>query len=357
MKNVMVYPVDSEYLPFLKNCDFTEKTENIFCYAPEGWFYVNKSISTWDNKEITVRNIKECTDYSSFDSVWIVDSNGELDFSLYILPVVEQALSEKKFVRITRALSTENQTLCSKLFGSNDRFCMDQESVVVSQEYTPNILRIQTPVVFVLGMFEHTGKLDTLLYLHNGMQQAGYAVKSILTRKNETNENNYIPFPDFMYDKQSSDTDKIFRFNHFVRKLELEDKPDIILIGLPGEVMPLDEKHTGNFGVFPFLVSNAIHCDFAILKLFHNYYDSTFAEKMKEIIKSKYEIDISAFAVDNNILDVSSISTSMLKFYESKERPEDLPQTYYFNHINGKGEPLCKEVIETLQRFGNYRII
>lgn len=353
-QRVMIYPVDSDYLPFLKQW---ECALDVFCYAPQGWFYVNKLISAFGNQTITVKDIKECTDYSSFDAVWIVNSNSELDFTEYILPVIEQAAKQNKYIRITRTLSAEEQILCSKLTIKKNMLCLDQELIKQTKDYSPNILRIQTPVVFVLGMFEHTGKLDTLLYLHKGIQQTGYKVKSILTRRNESENSNCLSFPDFMYDRQYSDTEKILLFNHFVRKLELETKPDIILIGLPGEIMPLDEKHTGNFGVIPFLISNAVHCDYAVLKLFHNYYDSTFTEKINEIVKNKFEIEINSFAVDNNILDATSISTATLRFYESEERPVDLPQNCYFNHVNGDGKSLCDDLIGTLQKFGKYRTI
>lgn len=356
-EKLMIYPVDGEYLPFLKYSDLLEQKSSVTCYAPKGWFYVNKTINIPGNRTITVKDIRECNDFSEFDAIWIVNSNGEIDFSHSILPIIEQAAKERKSIRITRSLTHEEYVLCSQLCKTYGNLLDSQEQVVCSHDFTPNILRIQTPIVFVFGMFEHTEKLDTILYLHKGIQKAGYKVKTILTRKNETDAEEFLSFPSFMYEKQYSDTDKVFFFNHFIRRIELEEKPDIIVIGLPGEMMPLDEKHNGNFGIVPYLISNAVHCDYAVMKLFHNFYDNTFADKMQEIVRSKFEIDINAFVVSNSILDVTSVSTATLRFYESEKRPTDLPQNYYFNHFDGTGEPLCKHLINTLQMFGNYRTV
>ncbi|WP_159081902.1 TIGR04066 family peptide maturation system protein [Paenibacillus sp. CAA11] len=353
-ERLMIFPVDGEYLPFLKYSDLLERKSSVACYAPKGWFYVNKTISVYDKRTLTVKDISECTDFSEFDTVWIVNSNGEIDFSSTILPIIEQAAKEKKTIRITRALTAEEYYECSQLCKTYGTLIESQEREPASPDYTPTILRIQTPIVFVFGMFEHTEKLDTILYLHQGIGQAGYKVKTILTRKNETDLDELISFPNFMQAKQYSVTDKIFLFNHFIRRLELEEKPDIMIIGLPGEMMPLDERHNGNFGVFPYIISNAVHCDYAVMKLFHNFYDQSFADQLQEIAKYKFEIDINAFAVSNSLIDAASISTSALRFYVSEKRPAQLPRNFYFDHTDNSGNSLCEHLIETLQMLGNY---
>ncbi|MBT2290007.1 TIGR04066 family peptide maturation system protein [Paenibacillus albidus] len=356
-EKVIIYPVDSEYLPFLKYSNLFEDTEITGCYAPKGWFYVNKKIQVSNDRVITIQDINECKDISTFDALWVVNSNGDIDFETTILPIIQQAAKENKAIRITRSLTNEEYKMCSEVCEQYGSLLSNEEKTYISSDSTPRILNINTPVVFVFGIFEHTDKLDTLLYLHGGAKKAGYRVKTILSRKNETDIRDFISFPDFMYDRRYSDTEKILYFNHFLRRMELDHKPDIILIGLPGEIMPLDDKHNGNFGVIPYLVSNAVHCDYAVLKLFHNFYDSVFAEKLQEICRNKFEIDINAFAVSNNMIDAASISTSTLKFYTSDKKPVALDENYYFNHINGVGESLCDHLILTLQNLGKYRMV
>ncbi|MFN1900292.1 hypothetical protein ACK2FY_20460 [Clostridioides difficile] len=51
-----------------------------------------------------------------------------------------------------------------------------------------------------------------------------------------------IPIPEFMFDDSISSKTKIINFNHFIKDKEVEAKPDLIIIEVPGELFLSLEK-------------------------------------------------------------------------------------------------------------------
>lgn len=57
----------------------------------------------------------------------------------------------------------------------------------------------------------------------------------------------FYSFPSFMYDSNISEVNKVLMFNRFVRKIEKVEAPDIIIIGIPGGIMPYNRQFTRAF--------------------------------------------------------------------------------------------------------------
>ena len=54
-------------------------------------------------------------------------------------------------------------------------------------------------------------------------------------------------FPEFMLQHNLDESSKIINFNHYIKELEVSEKPEIIIIGVPGGIMPVSEKHSDNY--------------------------------------------------------------------------------------------------------------
>lgn len=355
-KKVAVFPVDEATIPYIKH-NMIDQYDVVACYTSNRGSYLEKEIIL-EHSSLSIKNINNC-EYNEFDIMWLVNAEEAFIYEEDILPVIEQAASNKKDIFMSMLLDKDMVLICREICDKNKvSFTRIVEEEQINLELTEKLLKVSTPIIFVLGIYEHTSKLDTLLYLHKAAKTAGYRPLSVLTKTNDFNLKDCRGFPKFMFDDGVNDKLKVLLFNHYIRKLELEKRPDLILVGIPGEIMPINKELFGNFSIMPFLVSNAISCDYAVLKLFNDYYTKEFAEKMRNYCSQKYSIELDSFAISETILDVTNADKRpTLQYYYSNKKHKDLDKMYYFEYVDGYGRSLQQHMLDTLQGYGNYNSI
>jgi peptide maturation system protein (TIGR04066 family) len=355
-KKIAVFPMDEATIPYIKY-SLIDQYDVVAAYTSDKGSCLEKEVIL-ENGRLVIKNINQCK-YEEFDIMWLVNSEEVFAFEDDILPVIEQAAYNKKDICMSISLNKEMMLNCQEICERNNvAFTRITENEQINLELTEKLLKVSTPIIFVLGIYEHTSKLDTLLYLHKAAKVAGYRPYSILTRTNDFALEDCHGFPKFMLNDGINDKLKVLLFNHFVRKLEIEKKPDLILVGIPGEIISINKELFGNFSIMPYLVSNAISCDYAVLKLFNDFYTKEFAEKMRNYCSQKYSIEIDSFVVSETLLDVANADKRpTLQYYYSNEKHKDLDDMYYFGYVDGYGRNLQQHMLDTLQGYGNYNSI
>ena len=116
---------------------------------------------------------------------------------------------------------------------------------------------------------KETGKLGVQLALREELIEKGYKVSSISSRL-DSELYGLHPIPSFMFDRMNSETEKIQKYNHYVKQIELIEHPDIIIIGIPGGILPYDEIDHNEYGILAYEISYAVPCDAAIMCLPYN---------------------------------------------------------------------------------------
>lgn len=100
---------------------------------------------------------------------------------------------------------------------------------------------IRTPIISVIGMGDYCNKFSCELELRKFFVSRGYKVLQIGS-KNISFLFGFENLPDFLYQKDYSLEDKAFLFNYFVSFYEERYQPDVILIGIPGGILPVNNK-------------------------------------------------------------------------------------------------------------------
>lgn len=166
------------------------------------------------------------------------------------------------------------------------------------------IATFDTPIVLVCGMSEMTQKSEILLSVHSELSEKGYKVSTIGSKPYEINPSIH-GFPMYML-KKNDEYSKIVYFNNYIKSIEIKDRPDVILISVPGGVVPYDTKHNNNYGVLAYLVSQAIgNVDYAIFTMAYNNYDKDFFDFIYPYVKYRYGFDIDMFHLSNYFHDLN----------------------------------------------------
>lgn len=307
----MVYPYNLEISPIARHKDLLENHQIVSLVSPEGWGMTGKDASLADNGEnlgMTIRSdFEECLDLC--DTVLFCQSVHIWDYETNIRPKILKAIQLKKDIIITIPLEKEEVEYISQQALSNNLNFeyfghINSQTDNCIEDKKDRIYDIDTPVIFVMGMGCRTNKFEIQLSLKENLQKMGYSVSQIGSR-GYCELFGFHSFPDFMYSDKISETNKILLFNHFVKNIEKTENPDLIIIGIPSGIMPINNIITNNFGIFSYQVSQAVVPDLAVFGCYCGEYYKEYFPEIKNLIKYKFNSNIECFCIANAIIDVT----------------------------------------------------
>lgn len=307
-KRAILYPYDFKSFPLVKNSAIITDYEIVRTVSPNGWGLTEADaghivgISTGH-----VVNGDFSGSLENCDTVIFTESYIELNYTKVLRPKVFEAAEKGKdilcFLSLEKNQVEEIEDYCEKkgvdftYFPSHcQAFHLGNTEPKVSAGYS--IKEPKIPVVLVFGNGERANKFDIQLTLRKFFLENGYKVGQIGSR-HYCEMLGFHSFPRFMFDKRIDNVEKIQNFNRFVMELEKRENPDIIVIGVPGGIMPYTDKYHNHFGLVNYMVSQAISPDFAIFSTLFEDYFSEYFKQIKLSIKYKFGYDVNAFNLSN----------------------------------------------------------
>lgn len=365
---VLVYPYDLEFCAVIRHKELLKDYEVAALVSPRGWGMTGKDAATADNGDelgIMVSNDFE-GNLDLCDTVLFCESVRALEFESVLMPKILKALEHKKNIIMTIPLDREKYDLVSQKCAESgvDFKCFGVAREPENFEEIPTQSEIMydmgTPVIFVLGMGERTNKFEVQLSLRDNIEKMGYKVSQVGTRQ-YCELLGFHSIPSFMYSKKISETNKIVLFNHFIKSIEMEEKPDLIIIGIPGGVMAYTNKLTNRFGVLAYEICQAVTPDSAVLACHYDEPSNDFFINLKESIRYKLGCIINCFSIANTIFDwnnskdwskISYLSVTS-KFVDENMRKFIPKGEAFFNVLNTKdARKMSEHIIDLLSEYG-----
>ncbi|AGF55623.1 peptide maturation system protein (TIGR04066 family) [Clostridium saccharoperbutylacetonicum] len=320
MESLMIYPFDIESMPLVRHEKLLSKYSIKVLVSPNGWGMTNKDAGIIDNSNETNITISENfeKEITNVDTVLFVESNIKLDFETVIYPKVLLAIEQNKniicSIKLEEKIKNEIMHKCMEKHIRFEYLMSNEKNDMQSKDEQKALFEINSPVVFVCGNDERTDKFEIQLLLREYLLKDGYIFSQIGT-KNYSNLLDFHVFPQFMYENSLSETDKIIRFNHYVKYIELTENPDLIVIGVPFGIMPFDNEFNNNFGIMLYEISNALKPDYVIISNTYREYLKEDFKDMCNLVKYKFGFDIDCFNISNTRIDWNSSKQASRKAY------------------------------------------
>jgi peptide maturation system protein (TIGR04066 family) len=173
----------------------------------------------------------------------------------------------------------------------------------VSQE--PSLQEIYEPIVAVAGLWEDIDKFEVSLVLREKFLANGYSITQVGSR-NCCELFGFHSFPIFMYDSTLDAVTKVIYFNRWVKQLSITEKPDVIIITIPGAVQNFSERFTKGFGVLPHLVFQAVVADFLVFCTMYNNSSTKFLDEVSTMCKYRYGSEVDCYHMSNLLFDLNA---------------------------------------------------
>ena len=334
MNSVLIYPFGKESEYWIKFTNLLDNLQPVCLVALQGW----------DDRKVFIDNDKESIPFSFEFEKSIVKYNPEfiffadfrfpLDFEIYYLPYIKMAIRYNK-----KILFGENlKYMLRKKYPTILRYEYTEKSFMNTKMEIPNsLMQINTPVIFISSMFGGLGKFEIQLKLRKAFLERNINLMQIGT-KEESQYYGFYPMPEFMKNHENSEKDKILLFNRYLKKLEEVKKPDIILIGIPGELYAPSEKYIANLGITAYEIFLSVMPDILLVLLPYAEYREEDYESIRKSIIQKYGVNPDYLIPTNLRLQLDETETYQKERYLTIVEPDneedaDLYESNYIEKI------------------------
>ncbi|MBC8569493.1 hypothetical protein [Zongyangia hominis] len=212
------------------------------------------------------------------------------------------ALTSKYKACAERALEQGVEILCSNALAQSleldaGQFTPIEKVFPATGIYGEPLKDIPVPVIGVMGMGSHCSKLETMLYLKQGVAEAGYHPLGICANTTGPLYGMYSP-PDFLWENDLSFSDKVLKCNRYFYELCQAEKPDALLLELPGGIMPFGRFGYNHFSELALLLSSAAAIDIGILNVYFGQpMDPATQEKLRNCCRFKFNAPLYGFCI------------------------------------------------------------
>lgn len=169
----------------------------------------------------------------------------------------------------------------------------------------PFLKNIDIPVIFVYGLGEYCNKFDLQLSLRNFFLEKGYRILQYGT-KEISNLFGFECLPSFLFEAKLSMEDKVLLFNEFIYSSIKNTKAELLIIGVPGGILPYDRNFYNHFSEIPYIISSAIKPDISVLSVYSfSGINVQYLKKIKEYAQFKYGAEIGYFNLSNSTYNIN----------------------------------------------------
>lgn len=291
MKSIAIFPYSKEVLPIINHIDMLEEVGhiNLIAFYTPSFCFRDKRISI-----VTIEKLEECIKKN--DVLWIVESDNARDIGGFIEASIMYAIQyEKEVLWARRENPPEKLKEYPKLTINKDECAWDENN------FLDEIFQLKTPVFFVMGISENLLKYDTLLSIKEEFDERKISTWTIGARSIRDFKD-VMPFPAFWYNREISMKKKIIMMNHYLKRVEIEKKIDIFLIGIPGGVGMISNKLLNDFGLTVYGMAQAAPPDCGVLALPVDSYSAEELQYCKKRLENQYNVSVDYFNIVNRRL-------------------------------------------------------
>ncbi len=136
------------------------------------------------------------------------------------------------------------------------------------------------------------------------MRQHGYTVSTITSKEYASFAQEH-PLPSFLFGKEFSESDKIFLYNAYVKYIQETESPDLIIISIPGGLLPLSNTDSAWFGISAYEITRAVTPDTSLLITFFDNFKKQHIDETVSMFNSRFSLNINAIFMTNSMIEFS----------------------------------------------------
>lgn len=349
----LIYPYTPKSIPIIRNKELLKCGEIVQIAAPLGFGLDGKDGYIWGEEKSEYIISSEID--RKIDGIWITPeiaymSIDEILTAIETLPIANKVIYYSAYLNI----DDENKIigLCKNMGAK--KIVQQRSASDIELSVCDNVLyKFDTPIIAVAGAGSFSQKFDLQLYLRKEFLNLGYKISQVGSRP-YCEMFGFQSMPKWMFDSTYTDKEKVYAFNHYLKLIEINEKPEVMIIGLPEGIIPFNEKHSQGFGLCAYEICSAIHPDYLIMSLYNGEYTQQFLDEMNNLAKYRLHVEIDDFYMSNYVPMSTSFKKEHMVFTYSENRKKN---NTFFDIDDMESDKLIKKVIDKLSMYSDYEVI
>lgn len=225
------------------------------------------------------------------DTILLLDNENEFSLTKYKRIYSDALVQQKKILVSTKLYSELRQEK-----KSNVQF-LEKKGVEETELKVHELYDNPLPVIAVCGMGKHCSKFETMLLTLKVLKASKYQALVIGSNPLLPLVGGYV-LPQYLYSEHISLENKIYKLSADLYQLQKEENADVILIEMPGGIMPVGTWDYNHFSEIPMVISSALKIDVGILNTYVPVQQGEVKfQLLKEFCDCKYGVPLEAMCM------------------------------------------------------------
>lgn len=297
MKKLAIYPFIYEHRELIMYSDYMKNYQLAACVTlnkveTECFMREFKGLPEIIISEEFEKAIKVC------DTVLCLFSSDILLKKEKYIEKIEQALQSGKEILLSRECN--DYLGLEKKDGISILGKYDGNGYISETKQVEYIRNIEIPAIGIMGLGRFCNKFCTESEVYEFFRKSGYKILHFGSKE-------YVPLyggkliPEFVFDRSIPVTTRIIKWNQYLFDTCNREQPDLVIVGMPGGIMPLNNKILNDYGEIPFILSSGIKIDVGILcSFFYDQVDEKYFNEYKNYCKYKMNCSADFIVMSNS---------------------------------------------------------
>lgn len=296
-----IYPFKEKYVDICRNMDLLDEYNEVVPIVVEKYLE-GKDASIFDEGDVTGCILKTnlMEELKESDSVYLTEGIiGDEKTTKTIISYCKEFDKKIYVEKVSAKYITQHNVMC------NNVDVLEWNNYLLEDDGYINLFRIPIPVILVIGTGINCGKFQTLSKLSEFFQKNGYKVLTI-GAKVYSELFGFVSIPKFIFEKIDLNT-KVMGFNRFVYNNVKNKKPDVVIVEVPGGIIPMNPYLADTYSELNYVISSAVKPDITVLNIHAAIINQELVDEIKKICKYKYGYNVDTIVL-SNILHTINIS-------------------------------------------------
>ncbi len=238
------------------------------------------------------------------DTVLILSKDKSSPLYDYSIKAIEEAIKQRKDIISLTKFDKEDmkhyREICDKQNISFRCLLQDKLPQISYEDTSEPLYRPYAPVIFIGELAKDVQGYEVFCNLVKMCKAQGLKVSAIGPEA----ANGLFGFHTIDFSNTRGELSRhIYRINKYVRNIEEQENPSIIIIKLPKPMIKFDDDVRYDLGLSAYMISQAITSSFFIACSPYGFFSGEFWNSMSDNFQSKFGYGIDAIHISNKIID------------------------------------------------------